>query len=536
MDQVKIDGILADLYELDPGLKKEESRLRMAIEQLVAAKPDIAVDEKFLDELRARLMTENLVSESKSKPGWMVKLSYLASGVALSFVIIAPLVYWAASRNISGVGMMIQADNQSFSSHKLIEIKKVASNAFGQLNKGLQNTAQNGAVGMGGGGQESAKTLSSTAQASPMVASGATDAKVASRAIGIMPPVMSTYKFVYSGDGFELPEGQVEVLKRVRKISLGSLDSVKNQVGLGVIDLGRFENLNVMNLTAGEDREYGYMIYVNSDDGSISVSQNWDKWQNTAMSKCRDDKCYESLRLKIEDIPADADVIVLADTFMNDKNVNRENLGQPEVDNRWRQDYDRSEDKANYYIPDSLSVLYPYVINGQTVLDEWGNKIGISVNVDIRERRVTGLWGLAPQKYEGSDYDAQTDRDKVMATLERGGMYQAYYYGSSENKTIEVEVGEPEKVSMRIYRYDNNQTDELVVPALSFPVKQAPKEGWFTQKSIVVPLVKDLYDMDNGGSPILMREDTKAIAVPAATEPAVQTDDSAGSAAIGSVK
>lgn len=518
MKNNNIKNILSDLYVLAPELRSEESRLVNLIERLAVSRPNLEINEIFMNELKEELMSQSGDVQKSPAFSWGLKLSYAVSGAALTMLLLVPVVYW--SYNNAGVKMSGnsflpgQMANKISLNQAAFNVKKVGGQAFGKLTQNIQN-ANPEAMNTGAGAVNSKMLSQSSSMLGNRVNSVVSDKMMAPVATGggvagkmmapavdgnFIMPVMTSYKFVYKGEGIKTDMTTVSVLKKIKNVSLDSTSAILGQAGLGMINLGAFSDIKFQNLGMSEDKEFGLTVNVNAEDGSISVGQNWTKWQNTAISKCTDEKCFNDLRLKISDMPADQEIVALADGFLNDKNVNRENLGQGKVDSRWRDDYNRVEDKQLAYVPDSLSVVYPLRINDKDVYDEWGNKVGVSVSIDIRQKKVSGMWGLSPQNYEASDYDAQTNKDEIVRLLTRGGMYQNYFYGDNQNvKTVEVEVGDPVLVNVRINRYENNQNQELIVPALSFPVKEAPKEGYFSQKNIIVPLAKDFYTEDNVG-------------------------------------
>jgi hypothetical protein len=92
-----IQSILEDLYMIDPGLEKDEKNLKKLIEQLIQAKPDIAIDKQFAEGLRRQLMAR--ADELKaSKPNLMTlvhRFIYpLAGGVLATVLIVVTLVYF----------------------------------------------------------------------------------------------------------------------------------------------------------------------------------------------------------------------------------------------------------------------------------------------------------------------------------------------------------------------------------------------------------------------------------------------------------
>lgn len=70
--------------------------------------------------------------------------------------------------------------------------------------------------------------------------------------------------------------------------------------------------------------------------------------------------CWDSYRIKINDIPEDSILVNKTTEFLNDKGINLAHYGEAKIDNNWRLNYETSTDKANYYIPEEVSAIYPF--------------------------------------------------------------------------------------------------------------------------------------------------------------------------------
>jgi hypothetical protein len=159
--------------------------------------------------------------------------------------------------------------------------------------------------------------------------------------------------------------------------------------------------------------------------------------------------------------------------------------------------YERARVKEGYYIPDTVSVVYPLKVQDKAVYDDGGNKAGLHVNVNIRLMRVAGIWDFNAQKYQSSAYAAETDVKKILGFAERGGVYG--YYDASTAKIVDVELGTPEIAYLKYWNYRNGTSDELLVPSLVFPIVKMPDDPNFYRKSVIIPLAKELLDAQNGG-------------------------------------
>lgn len=207
--------------------------------------------------------------------------------------------------------------------------------------------------------------------------------------------------------------------------------------------------------------------------------------------------------MKMENMPSDAEIIAIANKFLEDYGINLSAYGQPTINAYWRTEFERATDKSTVWIPEDVQVVFPTVIDGQQVYDGSGYASGVSVNVNVKFNKVSGFYSLRSDNFESSAYDLETDKDRIIKAVERGGQYPIYYAGFAENGQVAndseqvVELGTPEKVLMNYWKYDekNGQSYELFVPALKFPVTKVPENAmYFNQQAIVVPLVKDILD------------------------------------------
>jgi Ca-activated chloride channel family protein len=105
-----IKEILADLYEIDPGLAEKEEELKKIIEKLLSSKPDVTMDDNFKAELRQKILNRY----AGEKPGfirWIVsnKLKFAIAAAAgvfsvvMIFSVLLPIIRFdkIESKNLS---------------------------------------------------------------------------------------------------------------------------------------------------------------------------------------------------------------------------------------------------------------------------------------------------------------------------------------------------------------------------------------------------------------------------------------------------
>lgn len=212
--------------------------------------------------------------------------------------------------------------------------------------------------------------------------------------------------------------------------------------------------------------------------------------------------------LTAADIPADEELISITDRFISEHKINLSGYGEPEIDKSWNRVYyyGPGQEASQAYVPDVITVKYPLVINGSFVYEQGGYKLGITVNVNIRHKKVSGLYNLSVQEYESSLYEAETDFSKILKAAEKGGLYN---YFMSYEETKEFEIGTPEKAYSVIWKYDqSSQTSRtLLVPALVFPVNTTPDtEMYYYNDKIVIPLAKELLESVDYPMPVPLME------------------------------
>jgi len=154
--------------------------------------------------------------------------------------------------------------------------------------------------------------------------------------------------------------------------------------------------------------------------------------------------------------------------------------------------------------PDQITVIYPYLVDGQEVRSTNGDPIGMNVTVNLRTNTISGVWGIGIQSFDKSSYATEQDTKRIMSFVERGGLY-----GSADmipnTKTVDVELGKP-SIGLASFGHStlDGRWEELYVPSLIFPVVKKPADAPWLQNNVVVPLIKDLLQEPNQPVPVPM--------------------------------
>lgn len=477
-----IDAILEDLYAIEPALKADEPRLRALVAELIAARPDTRFDERFARELRAKL------AAAPGRPSGSVFNSLITHLMNLK----SPLIPAGVIAVVALVALVLTQQpgiapqkGGKLALGSAISIEAAGARAFGSLNVDTAAVSANlGLRSQAGGGSGIAAPAASPAPE----AATSESAKIASD-LSILPYEPINYRFLYKGEMPELAAEQV-VYKRLKGDSLPA-DAFRG-LNLGLLDLNRFSSAKLQSFNLIEDRDFGYAVYVDGIEGMVSISQNWMKWPNPG-ANCRDEACWQALRMTADQIPSDAEAIAMADKFLSDYGIAKDAYGAPVVRNEWRVQYERAADKSLVYVPESVSVVYPLMIDGRAAIDEAGYPTGLTVNVNARHKRVDGVWNLATNRYQSSTYAGVTDAAKLLSVVEKGGVWG--WTDPNAAKTVEIELGAPELVLTKMWvPRAAGAADELLVPALRFPVLNPPADQPWFRDNVTVPLAQELLE------------------------------------------
>ena len=472
----KIKKILNELYKIDSDLKKHEADLAELIAVMLKNKPEPVVDEKFIVELRQKLQTKARKMqqpEDKQSIITMKNLIFACGGATLGAVLMFTIfVPWNSGP--SGPGMDI---NQT-------RIEKGADETFGALSFQAPQLIETEGRGAGAGGYASNKM------------------ETAVDSVVRIAPMPSQYKYVFKGE-LELTEGEAPVYKYLLEgFEESGLASTLQNIDLGLIDLKKFKNIGLQNLTLYEDKEFGHMLNIDLERGVANINENWRTWpQSDLKTHCfgvEETRCSEQSMLTLADVPSDEKLFQIAKNFADEYGIDLKYYGAPIVRNEWKRHYSRMGGNAPDYVPESMQVTFPLMVEGHEVYDQSGYPVGLNMNINIRHEKVSSVYDLRSQKYLASDYPLINDNDKIIEMAEKGGMRQTF--SETEEDVEEIVLGTPLRALIKTYNYSEGMSEELLVPGLLFPVEQSP-DDYFGSRFVTVLLVEGM-----GEEPILLRE------------------------------
>ncbi len=510
------------MIEDNSKINKEDMGSDFAVE-LEKAKPTVNIDPKFQAVLRTQLLDHASTTKNNNiKHSWFMTWNKFFLGFGTSLVVVAIAWFAIGNTKLGGPKNAVQILSGEY------KVTNSSANSFGSLTSASNTVAladgaeNNAARPQSGGGSEMAVGFAAPSTSGGMGGGMGGDSKM------IYPYPEVNYKYEYKGEALPEIAADQAVFKRVKGLDGSPSNSILDLIRLGLFNLQKLSSVSLENLTLTENRENGYSVNLNFVEGSANLYENWKMW-NSPDRQCRDEACYNKYRLRFSDVPDDAAIISVADKFIADYGISRDRYGAPKIQDYWRQDYLRSPDKNNYYIPDVISIVYPYVIDNKVVYDESGMSTGLNVAVNIRKMLVSNVGEITTQQYLSSPYAGFTDHDKILALAEKGGFRNYYGYPiplqeqAGQTKVTTVELGTPVLGMMRFWKYDIIGTsDELYIPALIFPVTNREEIGFY-RESVIVPLVKEIIENDTP-PPYSIMEDSvssdKAVETQVAPAPA----------------
>lgn len=525
----QLEQFLEELYQFDPKLKQFDDDLRSIISEMSIIRPDTKFSPELAKRVKDRLMQYIRVEEkSIAKNSYfkfnfthMNKKLYIYGGVAAVFI----FAFVVMGLNLGKIQVRPKITKQSnyyqdWAEQNQDAIVRLEAGAFGSLasvssgegqiektesmsaDDRVSSVSQLAPLGLGGDAVVSSE---------PMMGGGGLDAKM------IFP--YFNFKYVYQGDEIDLSDSQADVYKRLTVSSdgAGSLVDLISGLNLNGLSLSSFSNLQMQNLSLMEDKDKGLSISFDFTSGTVSVYENWQKWNLPERESCAGDQdCWNRWRLEISEVPKDDALISLANNFINKHQIDVSSYGEPVVDNYWRSEYERSTDKANFYIPEYASVIYPYLVNGQAVKDQSGNYAGLRVTINLIQEAVSGLSNLSLNRYEVSAYPLVTDFQRIVRQAENGGWNGSYFYSSEDVQ--EIGLGTPEKIYVQLWHYSSDSSNELMIPALLFPVLEndsADNNQYYGQRFVLAPLVADILSELEGRQNNIIDDDVEIMSSPA---------------------
>lgn len=463
----KLKQILAELYEIDPELKQDQEKLKKIIITMLESKPEIKIDSKFVSQLKAELEEKaSEMSQSEKAPvfsGWK-NLAFAVGGAVVCLAIVLPFI------NSSNVNI----DNNLKLSDSGIKITRAGREMFGKLNFDASGNRSD-VLGRGAGDGSSAEL---GINSMPNQTGGATK-----------PMIYQPRRYVYNyvGEDLVLQDEYVEVLKKDKSGDMSrQLGSMLSGLDFADIDLDKFSNLKVDSLNLVEDKKDGYAIYADFNNGNFHIRRELAQPRAASV----DSEGFTNRRIKPGEVAEADKLISISDKFLNNKNISTDIYGEPFVD----YDYQQAILKSSY-APQNVSVVYPLEINNLLTYGSWGKPYGLSVSISTSENEVVSVGTIEIHNYIGSSYPAIREDKKILDYAYHGGQGSHFDPDDSNIEIIDLEISTPEKIYVKSWNYNNEtrQSEELLIPALRFPVVETPND-YYGKENIIVPLVEGIIN------------------------------------------
>ncbi len=468
----KIKKTLAEIYTLNPELKKHEKDLLKIIKEFTKNKPKTKFTKKFQEELKEQI--EQKVLEIKEKKDNKATFSQIL------FKILAPITYTAVGVVLT-IGICPYFDQktepiketeaqkeekvEAFSRSINIETEEFDDIAYDETEV-IPEMAGFGDGGLGSGFENfnlvSNKTNSDTIEPAMYQA--------------------KEIKYTYNEDDIWLPKDPNQNIY-ITKSKLSTNSPILNIFAdIPEINLSKFTNTTIRHLSlAQNNQKFGYIISLDFNSGIISINEDYENWPNPFID-CEDEYCYKSLQLKKSDMPSESEIITIANQFISDYQIDLNNYGEPIIDNSWKT---YRED----YAPETINIIYPLLINNHYVYHQNGANIGIQITINVRYKKVASVYGIRIVNFDiYTSKRAENALEKVANALKNKRNNYIDPYLSQENIiTEEVELVSPEFCYVLYNNYETQ--NEIFIPAIAFTVKN--KKNYIDNNKIIAPLFEN---------------------------------------------
>jgi hypothetical protein len=289
------------------------------------------------------------------------------------------------------------------------------------------------------------------------------------------------YNYTYEGEDLTLEDKKAQILKKVMDNN-PNLEIAKI-INKKIIDLKKFENTDVKNIILKENTDFGYIIVIDLNDKIISFHRNFNTWPTVAP-------------YPITDFPVDEDIITITDNFFKNRNINLKNYSNPYI-------LHFIDQKTNISMgsPITMTVFYPFNINGTPVFSPNGKRYGMYAEVDINYMKVSNVWPISISNYEIlEETKTETNFEKIVEiaknqTRPYDQMFNEYY---PQDEIINLNLKTPRYAYMENQKEIDGQQQQIFVPALAFPIQDNyTPETKLYKSNIIIPLPKKMPESYN---------------------------------------
>lgn len=501
--KTNVENFLEELYQIDPSLQEKEAQIKKLIITMTSLSPDVKMDEKFKTNLRAQIAekihSEKLKNYEKSnKPSILQIIGYMFGGVWVA-------AFWFFMFQDQLLSNPVTKTTQEVATQTPVKFEntiiKAQANSYGKLNAvGTDKTAKwsgNEALAVKSADiaapkAESMEINTFAAKEDSLNSKVALTSPVANDLmIEPLPYVPEIYRYTFSGElNLEIPQNMTVYKKENTKSDTSGLVGLLKNINFSGVNLANFANLNISSLSVNEDKEFGYSLNLDFDNSGLSIWKNWTKWPAQNLEEA------QKLPLLTE-----AESLAIAKNFLSQYNIDLSSYGTPVVEQSYMAALLRAADTKiapDFYRP-APTVIYPLLIDGKEVREEYGQATGVRVEIDPVEKKVSGVNGLSVAQYLASEYQVENNVENILKVANVWGRWGFYDYGTENVKITNVLLKNPKITYINSYSYKNNVQEQYVIPTVTFEVEKPADVEYFYQETITVPLVKDMYKYDDTG-------------------------------------
>lgn len=377
-----------------------------------------------------------------------------------------------------------------------VNINRVGDNAFGKISNSSNNNSfwwSAWAVSKSNPEISNLKTMDSVT--SPNSITTPTNSKILSNDYIQNETIQYIYSYTWELEW--LGTTKINLLKKIKtEYNNPSLLSYLKNLDLWWFALKNIDNSKLTSFSFNEDKEYWLEYNVNLSDSNITIGKNYTKWPQTSY---KDNVSSVSSQIKLSDLPDDKKIIDLANDVIKKYNIDLKNYSKPFINNDWKKEYEKSEDKSSYYIPDIIEVVFPIIIDWKNVYEEYGQIKWLRIWFDVKTLKLAQITWIESLSLDSSSYNKITDKTKILEYIAKWWRNSSTLYNDSDLKvkTITLHLWKPTLEYVHIFDYNNWVNSEYFVPAYIFETIEKPKAWEYFQEKVIVPLVKDIFESNS---------------------------------------
>lgn len=473
--QENIKKILNELYLIDETLKDKEGELIKIISAMLNLRPNVNINDDFKKELKNQILqkiTSEKLKKYNSKPNIWKILTY-------TFWTVWVCVLWVFIINENFSNSLLPSKQISFESSI-----KSSSNSFWSLAKLWTNENAKW-------WSNEVKTFSSkraSSEANDIVASPIANKMMVSPDMVDPNYIPEVYKYSFSWElNIDLKENMPVYKKEYLKSDSSKIAQIIWNIDFNWVNIWNFDKLWVSNISLNQEKDFWYNINIDFENNALNIYKNWSKWPQIDYSK-----------KQTQVILQENEVISIAKNFLTDYKIDLSKYGEARIEKSYLQIMTKyASDRIMPEYPNNITnVIFPKIVDNNEVYEEYGQASWVRMEIDLENKKVISLNGLSVDNYLKSEYKVETSKENI---LKIASVWWRYGFNNTDLKNlkyVDITLINPKLKYINTYKYDNNKTEEYLVPAIVFEVVKDEKSTYYGE-TVTVPLVKDFYKYEN---------------------------------------